>query len=364
MLELAIHKALLKPVQTYLYASLLDYRNRDGSMQRLKENQNTMGKQNPEALGAAEGAGLPDAVILEKIQQRWASMHQAYSPTKKVQILLKVCKSIYHSMSANSSPACCIKVPITTVRPTGAAYGADDFLPCLTWVILRSDISILQLDTDYMMELLDPAQLQGEGGYYLTSLYGSLFHISSFRSRFATRQLSSEAQRSLSQWHRRRTLHCDRSRRTGNRRTIRKLSSRERAGPQTEAELQDRRMPPDSPEEERETRASSASQADMHHKAEGGLEDVKEEEDSRPEGPAEECHGNARLKSAERGPESEESVEVLRTTRGKPAQSPKKGSDGRPWSEPRGHEALWAVHEDTDRDSQDKKEKALSRLST
>lgn len=50
-------------------------------------------------------------------------------------------------------------------------FGADDFLPCLTWVLLRSDVVTLQLDTDYMMELLDPSQLQGEGG---SSLLGGI----------------------------------------------------------------------------------------------------------------------------------------------------------------------------------------------
>uniref|UniRef100_A0A4W5R903 VPS9 domain-containing protein n=1 Tax=Hucho hucho TaxID=62062 RepID=A0A4W5R903_9TELE len=135
-------------------------------------------------------------------------MHQSYSPSRKVHILLKVCKTIYHSMTANANP--------------GVVYGADDFLPCLTWVLLRSDVVTLQLDTNYMMELLDPTQLQGEGGYYLTSLYASLFYISSFRPRLATRQLSTEAQQSLSQWHRRRTLHCNQSRRSTNRRTLRR----------------------------------------------------------------------------------------------------------------------------------------------
>lgn len=46
---------------------------------------------------------------------------------------------------------------------TGTVFGADDFLPCLTWVLLRSEVVTLQHDTDYMMELLDPTQLQGEG---------------------------------------------------------------------------------------------------------------------------------------------------------------------------------------------------------
>uniref|UniRef100_A0A672L3B4 Ras and Rab interactor 3-like n=1 Tax=Sinocyclocheilus grahami TaxID=75366 RepID=A0A672L3B4_SINGR len=135
-------------------------------------------------------------------------MHEAYSPSKKVDTLLKVCKNIYHSMNANAKP--------------GTVFGADDFLPCLTWVLLRSDVATLQVDTDYMMELLDPMQLQGEGGYYLTSLYAALFYISSFRPRLAKRQLSAEAHRSLSQWHRRRTLHCNQSRHSRNRRTIRR----------------------------------------------------------------------------------------------------------------------------------------------
>lgn len=60
------------------------------------------------------------------------------------------------------------------VCATGVAFGADDFLPCLTWVLLRSDVVTLQIDTVYMMELLDPSQLQGEGrreGYGCVSEY-------------------------------------------------------------------------------------------------------------------------------------------------------------------------------------------------
>lgn len=60
------------------------------------------------------------------------------------------------------------------------------------------------------------------GGYYLTSLYAALFYISSFQPRLAKRQLSAEAHQSLSQWHRRRTLHGNQSRHSRNRRTIRR----------------------------------------------------------------------------------------------------------------------------------------------
>ncbi|RXN33763.1 ras and Rab interactor 3-like protein [Labeo rohita] len=208
MLELALHKVALKPVYTHLYVCLKTARRDDGTLQRLEANKSTLENRDLEELEGAAGAGVPDSSMMEKIQQRWTTMHEAYSPSKKVDTLLKVCKNIYHSMNANAKP--------------GTVFGADDFLPCLTWVLLRSDVATLQVDTDYMMELLDPMQLQGEGGYYLTSLYAALFYISSFRPRLAKRQLSAEAHRSLSQWHRRRTLHCNQSRRSRNRRTIRR----------------------------------------------------------------------------------------------------------------------------------------------
>ncbi|KAJ7990183.1 hypothetical protein DPEC_G00297670 [Dallia pectoralis] len=208
MLELSLHKVALKPVFTHLYTCLRSCRDEDNSLKQLRDNQKMLEGRALEELDGTPGTGVPDLVTLEKIQQKWATMHQAYSPSKKVHILLKVCKTIYHSMTANAK--------------AGVVFGADDFLPCLTWVLLRSNVVTLQLDTDYMMELLDPTQLQGEGGYYLTSLYASLFYISSFRPRLATRQLSTEAQNTLRQWHRRRTLHCNQSRRSQNRKTIRR----------------------------------------------------------------------------------------------------------------------------------------------
>ncbi|XP_029302644.1 ras and Rab interactor 2 isoform X2 [Cottoperca gobio] len=149
LVELSLHKVALKPVSAHLYCCINVARTNDGSFERLQSNLHVLEKNGAEELGGSSGVGVPDSVTLERIQQRWTSMHEAYSPNKKVHILLKVCKSIYHSMSANAS--------------SGKVFGADDFLPCLTWVLLRSDVVTLHVDTDYMMELLDPTQLQGEG---------------------------------------------------------------------------------------------------------------------------------------------------------------------------------------------------------
>lgn len=42
-------------------------------------------------------------------------------------------------------------------------YGADDFLPMLTYVVAQCDMPQLDTEIQYMMELLDPSLLQGEG---------------------------------------------------------------------------------------------------------------------------------------------------------------------------------------------------------
>lgn len=49
-------------------------------------------------------------------------------------------------------------------------YGADDFLPMLTYVMAQCDMPHLDNEIEYMMELLDPSLLNGEGtlGFHFT----------------------------------------------------------------------------------------------------------------------------------------------------------------------------------------------------
>lgn len=107
MLEQALHKVALKPLYSHLYEYMKISREKDGSLQKLQTNQNMLMSKSLEELEGTAGAGVPDAAMLEKIQQRWATMHQQYSPQKKVEMLLKVCKNIYHSMTVNAKPGEC-----------------------------------------------------------------------------------------------------------------------------------------------------------------------------------------------------------------------------------------------------------------
>lgn len=107
MLEQALHKVALKPLYSHLYECMKTAQQQDVSLQRLQANQHTLMNRSLEELEGTAGAGVPDAAMLEKIRQHWATMHQQYSPQKKVEILLKVCKNIYHSMTVNAKPGEC-----------------------------------------------------------------------------------------------------------------------------------------------------------------------------------------------------------------------------------------------------------------
>ncbi|KAG5278658.1 hypothetical protein AALO_G00101370 [Alosa alosa] len=149
VLERAMHKCVLKPLKATMETALHDF----------------------------------------EIRHKLHAMGKMYSPEKKVQLLLHVCKLIYSVMQDNS----------------GRMFGADDFLPMLTYVLAQCDMPQLDTDIQYMMELLDPTLLCGEGGYYLTSAYSAMELIKNLQEEQAARVLSSKAQNTLHQWHRRRT---------------------------------------------------------------------------------------------------------------------------------------------------------------
>ncbi|XP_054456551.1 ras and Rab interactor 2 [Anoplopoma fimbria] len=188
VLEKAMHKCILKTLKPVVSVALQEFQVRSGEWQELRENLALAKARQPQEMGVAD-TPPPDPVAIEKIKHKFHTMSKLYSPEKKVTMLLRVCKLIYTIMEDNS----------------GRLYGADDFLPMLTYVLAQCDMPQLDNEILYMMELLDPSLLHGEGGYYLTSAYGAMSLIRNFQEEQAARVLSSETRDTLHQWHRRRT---------------------------------------------------------------------------------------------------------------------------------------------------------------
>lgn len=189
VLEKAMHKCVLKPLRPVVSLALHEAMVRSGAWAELRENMNLAKTKPPAEMGVSDAAP-PDPVSIEKIKHKFLAMCKLYSPEKKVGRLLQVCKLIYTIMEDNS----------------GRMFGADDFLPMLTYVLAQCDMPQLDNEILYMMELLDPTLLNGEGGYYLTSAYGAMSLIKNFQEEQAARVLSSQTRDTLHQWHRRRTM--------------------------------------------------------------------------------------------------------------------------------------------------------------
>ncbi|XP_008852157.1 ras and Rab interactor-like protein [Nannospalax galili] len=193
--EAAVCRAVLAPLKPALWTKLRTLRAQE--LRRLRRRQIALraGSGPPGAQGAGSEGQSPAPVLRSRIHARLEYLHAACSPRRKVALLLAVCGDVYASLAGGEN-----EEPL----------GADAFLPALTEELIWSPhIGETQLDVEFLMELLDPEELQGEAGYYLTTWFGALYHIAHYQpdAGRAPQGLSSEARDSLRQWHRRRTLH-------------------------------------------------------------------------------------------------------------------------------------------------------------
>lgn len=59
--------------------------------------------------------------------------------------------------------------------------GADDFLPIFVWVLVKTNFVAAEIEAEYMWGLLHPSLLNGEGGYYLTTLSSAIHVLKNFK---------------------------------------------------------------------------------------------------------------------------------------------------------------------------------------
>ncbi|KAK7803668.1 hypothetical protein U0070_014039, partial [Myodes glareolus] len=185
--EVALCRAVLEPLKPALWTKLRTLRAQE--LRLLRRRQTAL------RAGAGPEGQSPVPALRSQIHARLAHLHAACAPRRKVALLLAVCSDVYAGLAGGEN-----QEPL----------GADAFLPALTEELIWSPhIGETQLDVEFLMELLDPEELRGEAGYYLTTWFGALYHIAHYQpdAGRAPQDLSSEARASLRQWHRRRTLH-------------------------------------------------------------------------------------------------------------------------------------------------------------
>uniref|UniRef100_A0A3Q3QXJ9 VPS9 domain-containing protein n=2 Tax=Monopterus albus TaxID=43700 RepID=A0A3Q3QXJ9_MONAL len=193
-LERAMFSCVLRPLRSHLEKALVALHSQDGSSQRLTQNLLRLkGDATMERLGVR--TGVPDSREVERVKQKLVLMQRTHSPIDKVLLLLQVCKCVLKAMGSLH----------------GQDVSWDDFLPSLSYVIVECNRPHILLEVEYMMELLEPSWLGGEGGYYLTSVYASLCLIQSLdREQPFSSCLLPEAQEALKEWSCRRSREAHR----------------------------------------------------------------------------------------------------------------------------------------------------------
>ncbi|KAM7366411.1 hypothetical protein PAMP_015850 [Pampus punctatissimus] len=193
-LERAMFSCVLRPLKSHLEKALSALHNQDGSSQRLIQNMLRLrGDGAMEQLGVR--TGVPDSREVERVKQKLILMQRTHSPIDKVLLLLQVCKCVHKAMGSLH----------------GQEVSWEDFLPSLSYVIVECNRPHILIEVEYMMELLEPSWLGGEGGYYLTSVYASLRLIQSLdREQPFSGCLTPEAQEALKEWSCRRSREAQR----------------------------------------------------------------------------------------------------------------------------------------------------------
>ncbi|XP_058479775.1 ras and Rab interactor 3 [Solea solea] len=188
-LERAMFSCVLRPLKAHLEKALVASHSEDGSSQRLTQNLLRLkGDAAMERLGVR--TGVPDSRGVERVRQKLVLMQRTHSPIDKVLLLLQVCKCVHKAMGSVH----------------GQEVSWDDFLPSLSYVIVECNRPHILIEVEYMMELLEPSWLGGEGGYYLTSVYASLCLIQSLdRETPLSGCLTPDAQEALKEWSCRRS---------------------------------------------------------------------------------------------------------------------------------------------------------------
>uniref|UniRef100_A0A668SB09 VPS9 domain-containing protein n=1 Tax=Oreochromis aureus TaxID=47969 RepID=A0A668SB09_OREAU len=147
-LERSMFSCVLRPLRSHLEKALVALHNQDGSTQRLTQNLLQLkGDATMERLSVR--TGVPDSREVERVKQKLVLMQRTHSPIDKVLLLLQVCKCVHKAMGS--------------LHGETAAFSWDDFLPSLSYVIVECNKPHILIEVEYMMELLEPSWLGGEG---------------------------------------------------------------------------------------------------------------------------------------------------------------------------------------------------------
>lgn len=81
-------------------------------------------------------------------------------------------------------------------------FGCDDFLPLLAYVVCKTSFQFAEIESEYIFGLMMPTVMNGQAGYYTTSLCSAAASLKDFKQQYENPEgacVVSEPQSSSSQ---------------------------------------------------------------------------------------------------------------------------------------------------------------------
>lgn len=172
ILEAALQKLIIKPLKSYIYELFIKHYTESGNLKLLSRNIRLAQEKSPQEYGVVEGMlPLPTDAMLN-MQQNMHNLCQSYSPIKKLEYLLKSISTLSESYEKRKfqSRDCSHPLIQQSKREFNRSLSGDQLLPMLVYVIVQCGLITAEFEVEYMLGLLHPQILNGDGSYYLILL--------------------------------------------------------------------------------------------------------------------------------------------------------------------------------------------------
>nr|XP_027203919.1 protein sprint-like isoform X1 [Dermatophagoides pteronyssinus] len=176
ILEVSLQKLIIKPLKNFLYELFIRSHTMSGSLKILSTNIKLAQNKSPEELGIRPELLPIEPRIMAEIQKNLRRLQQSYSPIKKLEHLLKCIAILNGNFKEKLSKfdGDNNKQQKTKQSKSNRAFNGDDLLPMLVYLIVHCGVISAEIESEYMLGLLHPSILNGEGSYYLTVLSSAI----------------------------------------------------------------------------------------------------------------------------------------------------------------------------------------------
>lgn len=120
-----------------------------------------------------KGLKTPPPQALNRISMLFAKLQEAELPFEKLDFLLTAMTVI---LDNTIDPEC----EANDVRH----FGCDDFLPLLAYVLCKCGFHFAEIEAEYIWGLMMPTVMNGQAGYYTTSLCSAAISLKEFKQQF------------------------------------------------------------------------------------------------------------------------------------------------------------------------------------